>query len=355
MDPAIGAGIIGAGAKLIGGLFGMKSNSDNNKLQMELAKYNWDKQMEFWNMQNEYNTPKKQMERFAEAGLNPNLIYGQGTNGNSSFSPTPQMPKTSPYRLDMSYADEISQLLLQKRALDSDVALKEKQAKTEEAKVQSMAYDNAVKDADAALRRWELAYKENAREDMLKALAEDAKSKQEYARSLRLSNDFTEKANPLRLTNIELQNKEAEQQIQNAVKQGRKIDSETALNYAKVQTERTQQRLNLSSAQLNDIRVVAQHLANKGQLIENSLNQQTYNTRVSLIEASLNKALVDIENGVKEGRIKDAEAAKKELYQGLRDNLGLDLETDSYAMKEINAVWFGVSGFINGLIKQVTK
>jgi hypothetical protein len=33
--------------------------------------------IELWNMQNAYNTPKQQMQRFAEAGLNPNLIYKQ--------------------------------------------------------------------------------------------------------------------------------------------------------------------------------------------------------------------------------------------------------------------------------------
>lgn len=37
--------------------------------------------------QNEYNTPSNQMQRFKDAGLNPHLIYGQGTNGNQS-SPT---------------------------------------------------------------------------------------------------------------------------------------------------------------------------------------------------------------------------------------------------------------------------
>lgn len=30
-----------------------------------------------WNLQNEYNSPKAQMQRFAEAGLNPNLIYSR--------------------------------------------------------------------------------------------------------------------------------------------------------------------------------------------------------------------------------------------------------------------------------------
>lgn len=31
-----------------------------------------------WNMQNEYNSPKAQMERLKAAGLNPNLVYGNG-------------------------------------------------------------------------------------------------------------------------------------------------------------------------------------------------------------------------------------------------------------------------------------
>lgn len=36
--------------------------------------------------QNAYNTPANQMQRFAEAGLNPNLVYGLGNNGNQPAS-----------------------------------------------------------------------------------------------------------------------------------------------------------------------------------------------------------------------------------------------------------------------------
>lgn len=39
------------------------------------AQNEWNLKM--WNLQNAYNTPSAQMQRFAEAGLNPNLIYGQ--------------------------------------------------------------------------------------------------------------------------------------------------------------------------------------------------------------------------------------------------------------------------------------
>lgn len=39
-----------------------------------------------WNKTNEYNAPVNQMARYKEAGLNPNLIYGQTGGGSSSAS-----------------------------------------------------------------------------------------------------------------------------------------------------------------------------------------------------------------------------------------------------------------------------
>lgn len=39
------------------------------------------------NYQNRYNSPKEQMARFREAGLNPNLIYTQGNSGNMTTQP----------------------------------------------------------------------------------------------------------------------------------------------------------------------------------------------------------------------------------------------------------------------------
>lgn len=42
--------------------------------------------------QNRYNSPAEQMKRYKEAGLNPHLIYSQGSNGNQSVLPNYQMP-----------------------------------------------------------------------------------------------------------------------------------------------------------------------------------------------------------------------------------------------------------------------
>lgn len=88
---------IGAGASLIGGLVGFSSNSSTNKANMELARYQneWNEQM--WNKQNEYNLPVNQMQRFKDAGLNPNLIYGQGNSGNASSAPAAAGATLRPY------------------------------------------------------------------------------------------------------------------------------------------------------------------------------------------------------------------------------------------------------------------
>lgn len=42
---------------------------------------------EMWAMDNEYNSPAKQMARLREAGLNPNLVYGNGSVANTTKGP----------------------------------------------------------------------------------------------------------------------------------------------------------------------------------------------------------------------------------------------------------------------------
>lgn len=44
--------------------------------------------VEMWNLQNKYNSPAAQMQRFKQAGLNPNLAYTQANAGASFSAPT---------------------------------------------------------------------------------------------------------------------------------------------------------------------------------------------------------------------------------------------------------------------------
>lgn len=131
-------GIISGVGSLLGGLGSSAMNNkavqDTNKANMEIAKYQaqWQQQenekayqrsLNMWNLQNEYNSPTQQMARVRAAGLNPNLVYGNGVTGNSAGS-TPQYepakfnaPAMQAYRgWNLGISDAISQFLAYRTA-----------------------------------------------------------------------------------------------------------------------------------------------------------------------------------------------------------------------------------------------
>lgn len=63
------------------GLIGQRRQASAN---MRIAQYQTEADQQFMREMLEYNTPANQMKRFQDAGLNPHLIYGQGTPGNQS-------------------------------------------------------------------------------------------------------------------------------------------------------------------------------------------------------------------------------------------------------------------------------
>lgn len=80
-----------AGQMAQGGL-GILSGYMNYLYNRSLASQQNEYNLEMWKMTNEYNSPQAQMQRFKDAGLNPNLIYGQGNNGNASSAPQMVVP-----------------------------------------------------------------------------------------------------------------------------------------------------------------------------------------------------------------------------------------------------------------------
>lgn len=90
---ALGLGAIlgiAGGTSLLGNIFGSVNQSNTIRAQKELAQFQFDKNVEMWNMQNEYNTPSAQMSRLQDAGLNPNLVYGSGSVVGNTTSNPPQ-------------------------------------------------------------------------------------------------------------------------------------------------------------------------------------------------------------------------------------------------------------------------
>lgn len=132
--PVIAAGAA-LGGQLIGGLFDKRADEKYNQQQIDLAKLTNAQNIEFWKMQNAYNTPAAQMSRYKEAGLNPNLIYGQGTPGNA----TPISPMSRPDNRVTSQGDRAAKSLgamtdfMQMRAMEIEMANREQDTRVKEA------------------------------------------------------------------------------------------------------------------------------------------------------------------------------------------------------------------------------
>lgn len=94
IDPVTGSLITGA-MQVGGQLLGQGRQARHNR---KLAEFQHQKNMELLKYQLDYNSPKEQMKRFGEAGLNPHLIYGQASSGN--WSQSQQYPNIQP--TDMS-------------------------------------------------------------------------------------------------------------------------------------------------------------------------------------------------------------------------------------------------------------
>lgn len=126
----LAAPITAGASSLINGITSIINTNKTNKANRELAEYSYSKNLESWHMQNAYNTPEKQMERFKAAGLNPNLIYGQGNAGNAAQIPQYQAPEQS-----YNYRPPVDPLAM--LGAYQDFRMKQAATKTAEAEAQA--------------------------------------------------------------------------------------------------------------------------------------------------------------------------------------------------------------------------
>lgn len=93
MDPRIGSAIVGGAANLAGNFVNQMYARRNAKINYEYAEKSaqdqYNRQVDFWNMQNAYNDPAAARKRMENAGMNPTTDMGSGINAAGSGSTVP--------------------------------------------------------------------------------------------------------------------------------------------------------------------------------------------------------------------------------------------------------------------------
>lgn len=115
------------------------SQRRQNKENKRIAEFQNDVNQAAIDRQNSYNSPKAQMSRYQEAGLNPNLVYSQGNPGNqSSISQYPDIGKTDYQSAAANLAPSFNQsALMQSQVAAQNAKTTQTYAMTEVNKMQA--------------------------------------------------------------------------------------------------------------------------------------------------------------------------------------------------------------------------
>lgn len=227
---SVGGALLNAGLGVVGNFLGNKQAEKNQQQQNAFnaaeAQKTRDWQEKMWNLNNEYNTPLAQVNRLQDAGLNPNLVYGNGTMQNvSPMASSGAQASSTPFNDSIAarHAQNFDAIM---RGLQTAITMQELKNKKAEGK--------------------------NIESNTEKTNAE-TKESQQRTENLATENKFNLETFDARKIGIELQNQLSEQQrlklyadTQTATKQLDQIDavisnleSSTDLNKAQVENIHT--------------------------------------------------------------------------------------------------------------------
>jgi len=255
--------LIGAGSGLLGGIM-------NQIFADKSAKKAYQRQLDFWNKQNDYNLPVNQMKRLEAAGLNPNLVYGSGATTMSA-----QLSSVRPSSAEIgsgiaaagNLVAQTALLKAQKANIEADTELKKTEARK--------------KGTDADLNEYDL---NNLRPAMLKKIETESGLKGQELELFKRT--FNNKV-ALSEGEVELQAKTANNIMWSTTKLQklfgedspivRQIESSIDLNKARVDYTKacqglTEAQINFTNASIGKIASEVVLNYKRGQYIESQIN-----------------------------------------------------------------------------------
>ena len=216
--------------------------------------------LEQWNRENAYNSPLSQMYRLRQAGLNPDLMYGQGTTGNSAGSPemtsgAPSEPQDMSAMLSKRSFGQTMQQILDK---EQQRRMNEAQIEAIKANTNKTNAETQGQDIDNAIQQIRLGNEAKFQDQTLKNMQAvekmtDAQA-QSYLQSVVESNKRIEKMGvEIDSLRVAMDNVSFEQQmkVQEYILHSKEVDSIIEANLASAKNSLAS--ANLSNAQAMEI------------------------------------------------------------------------------------------------------
>jgi hypothetical protein len=214
--------------------------------------------IELWNMQNAYNTPKQQMQRFKEAGLNPNLIYKQSNESAPIRSTDYVAPQLNEGLLDVlgkSNAIEVQdlnkesmKLRNQNQELQNDILRAQAEDLKQKPAIQNTlsqaSYDNLVEGTN--LKRQERSQRDTTNPLEVIKMERQNKILDEQFKGLSQNNQFQKLSQPIQL-------QIAKATKENLGKIGTGLDTTNQLKAFELKMRESLDQLNIGSGLAQDI------------------------------------------------------------------------------------------------------
>jgi len=214
--------------------------------------------IELWNMQNAYNTPSQQMQRFKEAGLNPNLIYKQSNEAapiRSTDFVAPQLQEGALDILGKSNNLKINELNMEgkrlsneNQAIQNDILRSQAPDAKEKVGIQNRVgnatYDNLIEGAN--LKRQERSQKDTINPLEAKRLEKQIDILDQQFVGLSQNNQFQKLSQPIQ---IEI----AKATKENLGKIGTGLETTNQLKAFELKMRESLDKLNIGSGLAQDI------------------------------------------------------------------------------------------------------
>lgn len=185
MDSALISSIMSGVGSLAGTALSAIGNKRERKYTMQLMNHQYDQNLAAWQLQNEYNSPESQMGRLVRAGLNPNLVYGNGSAANTAGSISTPVPQNlDGYRKD--YGDLGASEAINKyyQGVSSNLAIEQMRINNDLADADYQLKQKQIKQAET---EWQLKEIDLLKEKILTSSNEDEASIYEQQLSLALN------------------------------------------------------------------------------------------------------------------------------------------------------------------------